>query len=145
MSARHEEAIPLRARQQMLLQLAVQLSRETNGRHRTLSELADDALALAQAGDDARSAIEEGRDASPAFHRARCVASVYGALTVEHDSVSGIVLGLRFMSGAYCRAGTIFAVSWGAGVNVETLAAGPSYLRAGYESPARLNPSKDWL
>lgn len=98
MSARHTFLTHMIER---LCSLAVQLGREDAGFCRTLAEITADARELLAAGDAARRALDAKRSPKTAYARAVKVAKLYKAATVERGDLAGMVLGMRFSSGAF--------------------------------------------
>jgi hypothetical protein len=78
--------------------LAAQLSREDEGRHLTVDEIASDAVAIVNCGVAARRALESGKSADQAFAQAEAVAERYRAELVRQSDLPGMVLGIRFHS-----------------------------------------------
>ena len=91
--------------------IAAQLARERNAEEFSVFEIGRDAVLLVAAGAQARAALTSGDDPAPAYRVAAALAAKYGATVDERGDLAGMVLGVRFRSGAYSNgAGNVFYV-----------------------------------
>lgn len=95
-----------------IARLAAQLARTSAARHKTVDEIARDAIDAHAEALRARRALESGRPTGAHVEKVKKSLADYGAHVVNRGDVAGCVLGIKFDDGSYRNgAGNVYLLA----------------------------------